>query len=91
MKDAASRSQLLEDFRSNRIPNLQLRDLANHVVEFSHDQHGSRYMLYLIQVFIVLINFLETLRPDFSSVELQLTDQISLCISPTSFIVLLAG
>jgi len=44
MKDNASRSQLLEDFRSNRIPNLQLRDLANHVVEFSHDQHGSRFI-----------------------------------------------
>jgi len=44
LKDTASRSQLLEDFRSNRIPNLQLRDLANHVVEFSHDQHGSRFI-----------------------------------------------
>lgn len=41
-KDVTNRSQLLEDFRSNRIPNLQLRDLANHVIEFSQDQHGSR-------------------------------------------------
>jgi len=39
----SNRSQLLEDFRSNRIPNLQLRDLTNHVIEFSQDQHGSRY------------------------------------------------
>ena len=36
------RSRLLEEFRSNRIPNLQLKDLTNHVVEFSQDQHGSR-------------------------------------------------
>lgn len=36
------RSRLLEDFRNNRFPNLQLRDLANHIVEFSQDQHGSR-------------------------------------------------
>ena len=36
------RSSLLEDFRNNRIPNLQLKDLSHHVVEFSQDQHGSR-------------------------------------------------
>ena len=36
------RSRLLEDFRNNRFPNLQLRDLSNHIVEFSQDQHGSR-------------------------------------------------
>jgi hypothetical protein len=55
MKDTASRSQLLEDFRSNRIPNLQLRDLANHVVEFSHDQHGSR-----LDCFCELLNISDT-------------------------------
>lgn len=38
------RSRLLEDFRNNRYPNLQLRDLANHIVEFSQDQHGSRFI-----------------------------------------------
>ena len=38
------KSRLLEDFRNNRHPNLQLRDLTNHVVEFSQDQHGSRYI-----------------------------------------------
>jgi len=43
----SNRSQLLEDFRSNRIPNLQLRDLTNHVIEFSQDQHGSRYDKWL--------------------------------------------
>uniref|UniRef100_S4RRG2 Pumilio RNA-binding family member 2 n=1 Tax=Petromyzon marinus TaxID=7757 RepID=S4RRG2_PETMA len=38
------RSRLLEDFRNNRFPNLQLRDLAGHIVEFSQDQHGSRFI-----------------------------------------------
>lgn len=42
-KPAVGRSRLLEDFRNNRFPNLQLRDLANHIVEFSQDQHGSRW------------------------------------------------
>ena len=41
-KEVTGRSRLLEDFRNNRIPSLQLKDLTNHVVEFSQDQHGSR-------------------------------------------------
>lgn len=40
----STRSRLLEDFRNNRYPNLQLRDLTNHIVEFSQDQHGSRFI-----------------------------------------------
>ena len=43
-KSAAGRSRLLEDFRNNRYSNLQLRDLTNHIVEFSQDQHGSRFI-----------------------------------------------
>lgn len=43
-KEGTGRSRLLEDFRNNRIPNLQLKDLSNHVVEFSQDQHGSRFI-----------------------------------------------
>jgi len=43
-KEVSGRSRLLEDFRNNRIPNLQLKDLVNHVVEFSQDQHGSRFI-----------------------------------------------
>jgi len=39
-----NRSRLLEDFRTNRQPHLQLRDIINHFVEFSMDQHGSRYV-----------------------------------------------
>jgi len=34
----SGRSRLLEDF------SLQLRDLTNHIVEFSQDQHGSRFI-----------------------------------------------
>lgn len=37
---SSSRSQLLDDFRNSRLPQLQLSDLASHVVEFSQDQHG---------------------------------------------------
>nr|XP_020753947.1 pumilio homolog 2 isoform X7 [Odocoileus virginianus texanus] len=40
----SGRSRLLEDFRNNRFPNLQLRDLIGHIVEFSQDQHGSRFI-----------------------------------------------
>lgn len=38
------RSQLLDDFRNQRSPDLQLNDVINHVVEFSQDQHGSRFI-----------------------------------------------
>ena len=31
-------------YRNNRFPNIQLSDLSNHVVEFSQDQHGSRFI-----------------------------------------------
>ena len=43
-KEVTGRSQLLEDFRANRVPSLSLKDLVNHVVEFSQDQHGSRFI-----------------------------------------------
>ena len=40
----SNRSRLLEEFRTNRQPHLQLRDIVNHFVEFSMDQHGSRFI-----------------------------------------------
>lgn len=40
----SGRSRLLEDFRNNRYPNLQLREIAGHIIEFSQDQHGSRFI-----------------------------------------------
>lgn len=39
-----TRSHLLDDFRNNRSPHLQLTDLGKHVVEFAQDQHGSRFI-----------------------------------------------
>ena len=51
-KEVSGRSRLLEDFRNSRIPNLQLKDLANHVVEFSQDQHGSRLVVDVVGVMI---------------------------------------
>lgn len=38
------RSPLLEEFRSNKNKKYELKDIANHVVEFSGDQHGSRFI-----------------------------------------------
>ncbi len=31
-------------YRNSRYPSLQLRDIQNHIVEFSQDQHGSRFI-----------------------------------------------
>ncbi|VDM75618.1 unnamed protein product [Strongylus vulgaris] len=39
-----SRSHLLDDFRNNRTPQLQITDILSHVVEFAKDQHGSRFI-----------------------------------------------
>lgn len=41
---AAIRSPLLEEFRSNKNKKYELRDLYGHIVEFSGDQHGSRFI-----------------------------------------------
>lgn len=38
------RSTVLEDFRNNRNKRWDLQDIAGHVVEFSKDQHGSRFI-----------------------------------------------
>uniref|UniRef100_A0A672RR44 Pumilio RNA binding family member 2 n=1 Tax=Sinocyclocheilus grahami TaxID=75366 RepID=A0A672RR44_SINGR len=57
----SGRSRLLEDFRNNRFPNLQLRDLPGHMVEFSQDQHGSRSQL-LPQVIVSCLFRLQSTR-----------------------------
>ena len=38
------RSRLLEEFRNSRAPGLQLVELVGHIVEFSQDQYGSRFI-----------------------------------------------
>jgi hypothetical protein len=45
-ENQAVRSPVLEDFRMNSKTNkrLELKDIYNHVVEFSGDQHGSRFI-----------------------------------------------
>ncbi|EPQ58108.1 ARM repeat-containing protein [Gloeophyllum trabeum ATCC 11539] len=40
----ALRSPLLEEFRANKSRKWELRDIAGHIVEFSGDQHGSRFI-----------------------------------------------
>ena len=41
---AIPRSPLLEEFRNNKSKKWELSDLADHLVEFSKDQHGSRFI-----------------------------------------------
>ncbi|KAG8849804.1 hypothetical protein FRB96_000627 [Tulasnella sp. 330] len=43
------RSALLEQFRSDKSGNWQLRDVVGKIVEFSGDQHGSRFIQERIQ------------------------------------------
>ncbi|KAJ2782728.1 mRNA binding protein puf3 [Coemansia javaensis] len=40
----AQRSAVLEDFRSSKTRRHELKDIAGHMVEFSCDQHGSRFI-----------------------------------------------
>lgn len=47
---AQLRSKILEDFRNNRVPRLELKDILGHVVEFSGDQHGSRFIQQKLEV-----------------------------------------
>ncbi|CAG0921434.1 unnamed protein product [Notodromas monacha] len=44
------RSKLLDDFRNNRFTNMSLNDMEAHLVEFSRDQHGSRYIQQRLEV-----------------------------------------
>jgi len=40
----SSRSSLLEEFRNNKNKKYELQDIVGHIVEFSGDQHGSRFI-----------------------------------------------
>jgi hypothetical protein len=40
----AQRSTLLEEFRNNKNKQYKLEDIVGHIVEFSMDQHGSRFI-----------------------------------------------
>lgn len=41
---AGPRSSLLEEFRNNKNKKFELQDIMGHIVEFSGDQHGSRFI-----------------------------------------------
>ncbi|CAO3681480.1 unnamed protein product [Umbelopsis ramanniana] len=41
---SSMRSQLLEEFRNTKNRKCELKDIAGHIVEFSGDQHGSRFI-----------------------------------------------
>lgn len=41
---AGLRSPVLEDYRNNKSKKYELRDIFGHIVEFSGDQHGSRFI-----------------------------------------------
>mmetsp|Transcript_7102 Transcript_7102/g.9824 ORF Transcript_7102/g.9824 Transcript_7102/m.9824 type:complete len:877 (-) Transcript_7102:379-3009(-) len=43
-KDGVNRSSLLEEFRMNKNKKYELEDIVGHIVEFSGDQHGSRFI-----------------------------------------------
>lgn len=43
-RTAGNRGHILEDFRNNRAPPLQITDILTHVVHFAKDQHGSRFI-----------------------------------------------
>ncbi|KAJ3987358.1 ARM repeat-containing protein [Lentinula detonsa] len=42
-------SPLLQEFHANKARNWELRDIMNHVVEFSGDQHGSRLIQHKLE------------------------------------------
>ncbi|KAJ2857463.1 mRNA binding protein puf3 [Coemansia erecta] len=41
---SSSRSIILEEFRNNKTRKYELKDICEHMVEFSCDQHGSRFI-----------------------------------------------
>eukprot|EP00002_Diphylleia_rotans_P017710 TRINITY_DN3436_c1_g1_i1.p1 TRINITY_DN3436_c1_g1~~TRINITY_DN3436_c1_g1_i1.p1 ORF type:complete len:813 (+),score=177.09 TRINITY_DN3436_c1_g1_i1:60-2498(+) len=47
---SAPRSNLLEEFRSNKSRKFELQDIMDHVVEFCEDQHGSRFIQQKLEI-----------------------------------------
>eukprot|EP01114_Cavostelium_apophysatum_P015790 TRINITY_DN437_c0_g1_i1.p1 TRINITY_DN437_c0_g1~~TRINITY_DN437_c0_g1_i1.p1 ORF type:complete len:807 (-),score=226.65 TRINITY_DN437_c0_g1_i1:175-2595(-) len=47
---ATQRSSLLEEFRNNKNKKYELQDIVGHIVEFSGDQHGSRFIQQKLEV-----------------------------------------
>jgi len=45
-----TRSALLEDFRNNKNKKFELSDIVGHIVEFSSDQYGSRFIQQKLEV-----------------------------------------
>lgn len=46
----APRSQLLEEFRTNKSRKFEVRDIVGSIVEFSGDQHGSRFIQQKLEI-----------------------------------------
>ncbi|KAG5440847.1 hypothetical protein PCK2_000002 [Pneumocystis canis] len=44
------RSPLLEEFRNNKTKKYELKDIFGHIVEFSGDQHGSRFIQQALEI-----------------------------------------
>ncbi|XP_022644433.1 pumilio homolog 1-like isoform X4 [Varroa destructor] len=42
-------TKLIKEFKSNRYPDLELRDLCGHVIEFAQDQQGSRFIQHKLE------------------------------------------
>ncbi|KAI0079938.1 ARM repeat-containing protein [Panus rudis PR-1116 ss-1] len=49
-ENAAPRSAMLEEFRSNRTRTWELKDVFGFVAEFSRDQHGSRFIQQQLEI-----------------------------------------
>jgi pumilio RNA-binding family len=47
---ASTTSSVLEQFRNSKTSNLELRDIVGHFMEFSCDQHGSRFIQQKLEI-----------------------------------------
>jgi pumilio RNA-binding family len=49
-RPATTTSSILEQFRNSKTSNLELRDIVGHFMEFSCDQHGSRFIQQKLEI-----------------------------------------